>query len=100
MSTGGGIVIKSFQLAGREYVVRKLKNDPESLGQCNTALGIIEVSDNWCGVRIPNISQEQTLYHEVMHAIFDEIGRLDLSQDETLVQSVSILVHQFVKTME
>ena len=38
--------------------------------------------------------KEETLTHEIMHAILVHIGRSDLSADETFVQSLANAVYQ------
>ena len=41
---------------------------------------------------------EQTLYHEVVHAILDTLNESELSNNEKFVQQFSVLLHQFEKT--
>jgi len=91
-------MIKSFQLAGKKYRVKHGTTDTDCVGMCNVSLCEIVIRDMFDGKKIPEDSKEQTLYHEVVHAIFQEIGRDDLYKDETLVQSFSLLLHQFAKT--
>lgn len=38
--------------------------------------------------------QKQTLIHEMVHGIFVQIGRNDLTTDETLVQSLAMAINQ------
>jgi predicted SprT family Zn-dependent metalloprotease len=40
----------------------------------------------------------QVFWHEVVHAILDNIGKEDLSNDEQFVDQVGQLVHQVLKT--
>jgi hypothetical protein len=91
-------VIKTFKLAGKTYKVKRLAHDSENLGLTKSPLGIIQVQTKWGGVDVPEDSQEQTLYHELVHCILDDIGQSDLSRDETFVSAFSVLLHQFVKT--
>jgi len=91
-------VIKSFQLAARKYKVNYAKDDSNNLGLSKSPLCEVTVQTIFAGREVPEISQEQTLYHEVVHCILDEIGRNDLSDDETFVQSFAGMMHQFAKT--
>jgi len=93
-------MIKSFQLGAKKYKVVKAKHDTTNLGLCYSALGMIKVQEIYDGKEIPEDCQEQALYHEVVHAILNDIGRVDLSDNENLVQSFGTLMHQFVKTMK
>ena len=40
----------------------------------------------------------QTFWHEVMHAILDNIGKPDLSSDEAFVDLMGQMVHQVLST--
>jgi hypothetical protein len=91
-------MIKTFQLAGKKYKVKYVAHDTADLGQAKSPLCLIQIQKVYDGRPIPEISQEQTLIHEVVHCIFEELGRNDLSSDEPLVQSLSILIHQFMQS--
>jgi len=43
---------------------------------------------------------EHTYLHEVVHVFFDMAGRPELSKDETLVDVMGGLLHQFLTTLE
>jgi len=43
---------------------------------------------------LTDIGKKETLCHEIVHAILLHIGRNDLSQDETLVQSLGNAIFQ------
>ncbi len=49
---------------------------------------------------MPKEEKESTYYHEVTHAIFEAIGREDLSNNEHLVDQFSRALHQVIKTQE
>jgi len=44
--------------------------------------------------RISEEKAEQVLLHEVVHGILDQLGYLDLYEDERLVQGLAIGLHQ------
>jgi len=94
-------MIKKFKLGAKEFVIEMVNSiDDTGLGRTYSILNKIKVAENWQGYELPESSKEQTFYHELVHAIFDEIGGNDLSEDETLVQSFSVLLYQFQKTKE
>ena len=70
------------------------------LGIVHNPIGLIQLAKIYKGKEIPKDSMEQTLYHEVVHAILDELGYSKLSRDETFVQGFSLLLHQFEKTKQ
>ena len=89
-------MIKSFKLGGLKYTVEQVSTiDDSCLGVYYSASKHIKVTTQLNGRIIPEDAQEQTLYHEVVHAILDELGRADLSEDENFVQSFSLMIHQF-----
>ena len=93
-------MIKSFRLGARKYRVHVVEHDADIdyIGLARPATGEIEILASYQGRLIPEDAQEQTLYHEVVHCIFEEIGRRDLFEDETLVQSFAALLHQFERS--
>jgi len=91
-------MITGFMLAAKPYEVEYTEHDSDNLGQAKNPLLKVQIQTKWAGKEVPEISQEQTLYHEVVHCILDEIGRSGLNSDEEFVQSFSNLMHQFVKT--
>ena len=48
--------------------------------------------------RRPKLAVEQTLYHEVTHAILDTMREYELSNNEKFVQNFSLLMHQYEVT--
>jgi hypothetical protein len=93
-------MIKSFQLGGKKYKVIEVDHDSGDLGKCHAPLGRIEVQKKWQGRVVPTDSKDQTVIHEMVHCLFYDIGRGDLANDETLVQSVALAFHQFMTTAE
>jgi len=91
-------MITEFMLAAKPYKVEYTEHDSDNLGIAKNPLLKIQIQTKWSGQSVPEMSQEQTLYHEVVHCILDEIGRSDLNSDEGFVQSFSSMMHQFVKT--
>jgi len=92
-------MISKFKIGGIKYSVKQVQAIEEgALGTCCSIHKEIQIRTMHQNKAIPIPSQEQTLYHEVLHAILDELGYNDLSADEKLVQSVSFLLYQFEKS--
>jgi len=94
-------MISKFKLGAVEWKV-KINNDELSqkgcYGLCDYDGSLITLQNKSNGVERQTESIENTLYHEVTHAILDTLGYHELSSDEKLVQQVGTLFHQFEKT--
>jgi len=92
---------KRFKLMGREFevVFEKQSLDREqSSGRCFYMEGKIML-------RCPDESHSldymgQTFFHELVHAMLLSLNLRDLSEDEKLVDQMSGLFYQFLKTAE
>jgi len=91
-------MIKKFTLGAKEYTIDYPDYIEGDLGKAESYLNNLKVATKHNGIDIPESSIEQSMYHELVHAILDEIGELDLSKSETFVQSFALLLHQFDKT--
>ena len=91
---------KRFKLGGRMVNVSEVETLAERLGHANAPLGIIEIEKKFNGEIMPMDQKQQTFFHELMHCIFYEVGRNDLADDETLVQCIAVMLHQFHMTVE
>ena len=92
-------MITEFEIGGIKYTVEYVDDiDDKGLGRCYGALSLIKIANNWHGKKIPESVKEQTLCHEIIHAILDEMGRGDLSGSEEFVQGFACLLHQFQNT--
>ena len=94
-------MIKEFQIGGVKWSV-EINNDKcaeeNTLGHIHISQAKIYLADKTQGTPNEATVVEQTMYHEVVHAILDTAGYSKLSEDETFVQSFSLLLHQFEKT--
>lgn len=88
----------AYELGAKTYVVNYVKELKGLLGWCNSSGGTIDVALTHEGEKLRKDFVEQTFLHEVVHSIFNEIGRDNLSTDERLVQQFSLLLHQMLKT--
>lgn len=101
MNKGENKLIKSFSLGAIKWSVKedniRMSNE-ECLGVSEQVLCSISIATEYKGIGRNKTSIEQTLYHEVVHAILDTLGESELSSNEKFVQSFSLLLHQFETT--
>ena len=75
-----------------------LLEDNTGLGEVISSLGKINLANTWRGEFVPQNLKERTYFHELTHAILDEIGYHKLSGDEKFIEAFSLLLHQAMKT--
>ena len=91
-------MINTFTLGAREYRVEYVDHDNENLGTTYAPLDKVEIQKVWRGKELSEVSIDQTLTHEVIHCILNDLGYYEQSKDETFVQSFSLLMHQYINT--
>lgn len=92
-------MMKSFMLGGMKYRIDYEKAlDGDTVGTANTTLKAIKVRTRYQEDDIPLKSQEQTLCHELVHCILEEIGHTALSENEVFVQAFALMMHQVYAT--
>lgn len=85
-----------FQLAGHTITVkldRDLMTIEDNYGNYSERTGTINLVSPG---PISKSKVEQTFFHELVHAILDELGELKLSKSERFVDSFSALLHQCI----
>lgn len=92
---------EQFQLAGQTV---KVTYDKDLLGK-EDMFGCFDpkqmvITVNSPGIVISKERAEQAFFHELVHAILDEMGELKLSKNERFVDSFSTLLHQAIKTFQ
>jgi len=89
----------NFTLGGLNFHTEIVDNiDNTGLGRTINCTGLMKIAQKFYGQAIPQDSQERTFYHELTHAILDELGYRELSNDEKFVDSFSSLLYQFEVT--
>jgi hypothetical protein len=94
-------MINSFKLGAVTWDVELNSEKTASqtaLGLCSYIEARIYIAQRARGEQVAKAVQEQTLHHEVIHAMLDAIGYDDLGQDEKFVNSMGTLLHQFIET--
>lgn len=91
---------EKFNLAGQTVTVIQDKDllGKEDIFGCFDPKQMV-ISINKPGV-ISQERSEQAFFHELVHAILDEMGEVKLSKNERFVDSFSTLLHQAIKTFQ
>jgi len=91
-----------FTLGGSTITVEVLDNRMETGNPAwyDSPTGRIRISSTSCGLECSNDYIESSLYHEVVHAIFRTMGKLELNKDEEFVEGFANLLHQYNKTVK
>ncbi len=73
----------------------------ESIKGCDdSVLGITFYQEQKIHIRadLPKELKEQTLIHEIIHGILENLGEHEINEDERLVQSLAATVYQLIKS--
>ncbi len=89
---------KSFDILGHTYKVKYVKkiDSKGSRGDVDTGKKIIRILKPNKGATQDVI--DETFYHEMIHAVLDELEYLELSKDEVFVERVARVLHQVFKS--
>ena len=87
--------VSKFYLGAKKYEVEYKEFDNNKLGVVYPEFSKIIIADKINNIPIKEDAQAQSLYHELIHAIFHELGYFELAKNEKLVQQMAIMVHQF-----
>ena len=93
---------KRCTLGGVEFTTKFIENAANGgkLGDSCTTDGSINIQKvNYGLTQIPTQIQN-TYFHELAHNIFGMLGRIDLSDDEVLVQGVGNMIFEFLRTCD
>lgn len=88
-------MINSIKVGGIIYEVQYKglgANEGVQFGWCRCDKALIEINDG-----INQQKQEQTLIHEMTHAMFHECGLDYMENEEDIVNRLSIVLHQVLK---
>ena len=85
--------MKTVKICGIPYKIIEKECIESSSGRC---LGLITYDEGTIEIRKGQQPDyyRQTLIHEVVHGMLVMIGRNDLSEDETFVQSLALAISQ------
>jgi len=87
-------MIKNFTLGAVEWTVEEVSSAlSNKMGISDSRLATIKIDKD-----VNLDMKEETLYHEVIHAILDSSGLHEESKNEQLVQTLAQGIYQFEKT--
>ena len=92
---------KKFKVGGVDYTVKEV-------GHCGTnddfglwrSQGIIEIATQAGGYEVSESKKKQTFLHELTHAILFAMGKEELNDDESFVNTFSSFLAEAISTME
>ena len=92
---------KKFKVGGVDYIVKQVEHcgDYDNFGFCRPQ-GIIEIADQAGGYGVSESKKTQTFLHELTHAILFAMGKEELNDDESFVNTFSSFLTEAISTME
>lgn len=94
-----------FSLMNRDYKVTPATTGEQKVmedydGEGGSLLGLCDYEHERIVLAKHRTRQslEHTFFHELSHAMFEAVGRPDLSEDEALVDALGAALHQYHKT--
>lgn len=92
---------KTFKVGSVDYTVEQVEhcgiNDDFGLWRPQ---GIIEIANQAGGYEISDSKKRQTFLHELTHAILFAMGKEDLNDDESFVNTFASFLSEAISTME
>lgn len=91
-------MLEKIKIGGMEYQVKEVKfgesNGDVTLGECHLETADILINENLSDNR-----KEQTLFHEMVHAMLFEAGSIEYDNEE-LVNQLGLIMYQVFKDNE
>lgn len=88
-------MLEKIKIGGMEYQVKEVKfgesNGDVTLGECHFETADILINENLSDSR-----KEQTLFHEMVHAMLFEAGSIEYDNEE-LVNQLGLIMYQVFK---
>jgi hypothetical protein len=94
------VIPSKFNLAGHTYKVELKKNTLLTENEYGSLNEVTHHMQLQAPDPIPVSRVESTFLHELLHAIFYELGEADLDKNERLIDSVANLLHQALTSGE
>ena len=92
---------KKLKVGGVDYSVKQVEhcgtNDDFGLWRPQ---GIIEIATQAGGYEVSESQKKQTFLHELTHAILFTMGKDELNEDESFVNTFSSFLNEAISTME
>ena len=92
---------KKLKVGGVDYSVKQVEhcgtNDDYGLWRSQ---GIIEIANQAGGYDVSDSKKRQTFLHELTHAILFAMGKEELNEDESFVNTFSSFLSEAINTIE
>ena len=95
------IIPNQLKVGSVDYVVKQV----EHCGNCDDfgfwkPQGIIEIANQSGGYEVSESKKKQTFLHELTHSILFAMGKEELNEDESFVNTFSSFLAEAIDTME
>lgn len=92
---------KKFKVGGVDYIVKQVEHcgNYDNFGFCRPQ-GIIEIANQAGGYEVLDSKKRQTFLHEITHAILFAMGKEELNEDESFMNTFSSFLNEAISTME
>ena len=92
---------KKLKVGGVDYIVKQVEHcgNYDYFGFCRPQ-GIIEIANQAGGYEVSESKKKQTFLHELTHAILFAMGKEELNDDESFVNTFSSFLLEAINTME
>ena len=92
---------KKLKVGSIDYTVKQV----EHCGHCDDfgfwkPQGIIEIANQSGGYEVSESKKRQVFLHELTHAILAQMGKEELNEDESFVNTFSSFLSEAISTME
>ncbi len=92
---------KKFKVGGVDYSVKEVEHcgNYDDFGFWRPQ-GIIEIANQAGGYEVSESKKKQTFFHELTHSILSSMGKEELNDDESFVNTFSSFLAEAINTME
>ena len=92
----------------KKFKVRSVEYEVKRVDHCRIAddcgrqypFGFIEIANQSGGYKVSESRQQQVFLHELTHAILAQMGKEELNDDESFVNTFSSFLSEAISTME
>ena len=92
---------KRFKVGSVEYEIKRVEHCgiADDFGRWYP-FGFIEIANQSGGYKVSESRQQQAFLHELTHAILAQMGKEELNDDESFVNTFSSFLSEAISTME
>ena len=92
---------KKFRVGGVDHTVKQVEHcgNYDDFGFWRPQ-GIIEIANQAGGYKVSESKKKQTFFHELTHSILSAMGKGELNDNESFVNTFSSFLSEAISTME